>query len=58
MNTIPDNKSPDQSAKTGTVRMGREVVNQTDSGDPDQDILRAQNQEKERIRMNEASSLV
>jgi hypothetical protein len=58
MNTIQENKFPDKSGKTGTVRMGREVLPKQTSGDPDQDIIIAQNKEKERIRQNEASSLV
>jgi hypothetical protein len=58
MNINPDNKSPDQSVKPGTVRMGREVLAKPTTSDPDQDIIRAEQKEKERIRLNEASSLV
>ncbi len=59
MNTIQDNKCTDQATKTGVVRMGREVGSKkTSCGDPDKDAKRAENWEKERIRENEASSLV
>jgi hypothetical protein len=58
MNTIKDDKSSSQIQKTGIVRMGREVLPKPTSGDPDKDIQCAQDKEKERIRMNEASSLV
>jgi hypothetical protein len=58
MNTIPDDKGPDQARKTGVVRMGREVLSKETSGDRDKDLICAEKSEKERIRMNEASSLV
>jgi hypothetical protein len=59
MNTNQDNKSSNETTKTGAVRMGREVgSNKTFSGDPDKDAQRAADKEKERVRQNEASSLV
>jgi hypothetical protein len=59
MNTIDDNKSSNQTTKIPVVRMGREVGSKNkSSGDPDKDLQRAENIEKERIRENEASSLV
>lgn len=58
MNTIQDDNGPGQAQETGAVRMGREVLGKQTSGDPDKDIQCAENKEKERIRMNEASGLV
>lgn len=58
MNTMQDDKGPGQTQKNGVVRMGREVLPKQTSGDPDKDIQCAENKEKERIRMNEASGLV
>jgi hypothetical protein len=58
MNTIQDDKSSGQAQKNGAVRMGREVLGKQTSGDPDKDIQCAEDKEKERIRINEASGLV
>lgn len=59
MNTNQDNKCSNETTKTGAVRMGREVdADKTSCGDPDKDAQRAANKEKERVRQNEASSLV
>jgi hypothetical protein len=58
MNTIQDDKGSGQAQKTGVVRMGREVLAKQTSGDPDKDIQIAADEEKERVRMNEASGLV
>ena len=58
MNTIQDDKGSGHAQKTGVVRMGREVLAKQTSGDPDKDIQIAADEEKERVRMNEASGLV
>ncbi len=55
MTTPQENTYPD---KTSKVNMGREVGKKPTSSDPDKAIIDAENKEKERIRENNASSLV
>jgi hypothetical protein len=57
MTILQDDKCPDKTRKTGTVRMGRDVsVKKTSCCGSEKDTACAD--KKEKTRMNEASSLV